>query len=72
MDIEDQSVDPVIEAYKAGIDMTLIRENLRRTPEERLLATRATATLCRGISERWSRDAPWPSVAHTRRLAIGR
>ena len=28
--------DPVIEAYKAGIDVTLIEENLRRTPEERL------------------------------------
>jgi len=28
--------DPVIEAYKAGIDRTLLRENLRRTPEERL------------------------------------
>lgn len=28
--------DPVIEAYKSGIDRTLIVENLRRTPEERL------------------------------------
>ena len=28
--------DPVIEAYKAGIDRTLLRENLKRTPEERL------------------------------------
>lgn len=28
--------DPVVEAYKAGIDRTLLRENLRRTPEERL------------------------------------
>ena len=33
--------DPVIEAYKAGIDMTLLIENLRRTPEERLLAAMA-------------------------------
>jgi hypothetical protein len=32
------TIDPVIEAYKSGIDVTLIRENLRRTPEERLLA----------------------------------
>lgn len=32
------TVDPVTEAYKSGIDVTLIRENLRRTPEERLLA----------------------------------
>lgn len=30
--------DPVIEAYKAGIDRTLIRENLKRTPTERLRA----------------------------------
>ena len=27
--------DPVIEAYKKGIDRTLIRENLRRTVTER-------------------------------------
>jgi hypothetical protein len=30
--------DPVIEAYKAGLDRTLLRESLRRTPEERLRA----------------------------------
>jgi len=29
--------DPVVEAYKAGIDRTLIRRNLRLTPEERML-----------------------------------
>ncbi len=28
--------DPVIEAYRSGIDVTLILENLSRTPEERL------------------------------------
>lgn len=28
--------DPVIEAYKKDVDRTLIRENLRLTPEERL------------------------------------
>lgn len=28
--------DPVIEAYKRDIDLTLIRENLKLTPEERL------------------------------------
>jgi hypothetical protein len=28
--------DPVIEAYKEGIDRSLIVENLRRAPEERL------------------------------------
>lgn len=29
--------DPVIEAYRAGVDRSLIRENLRLTPEQRLL-----------------------------------
>jgi hypothetical protein len=29
--------DPVIEAYKKDIDRTLIRENLKLTPHERLL-----------------------------------
>ena len=28
--------DPVIEAYKEGIDRTLLRENLKRSVEERL------------------------------------
>ena len=32
-----QSLPAHIEAYKAGLDLTLIRENLRRTPEERIL-----------------------------------
>ena len=30
-------VDPVIEAYKKDIDRTLLRENLKLTPEQRLL-----------------------------------
>ena len=28
--------DPVIQAYKEGVDRTLIRENLRRSLEERV------------------------------------
>ncbi len=28
--------DPVVEAYKAGVDRTLLRENRRRSPEERI------------------------------------
>lgn len=28
--------DPVIEAYKKDVDLTLIRENLRLTPDERV------------------------------------
>ena len=34
----ERYVDPVIEAYKKDLYRTLIRENLRRTPEERLRA----------------------------------
>ena len=32
----ESSVDPVVEAYKAGIDRTLLRENLKLTPTQRL------------------------------------
>jgi hypothetical protein len=28
--------DPVIDAYKPGIDVTLLRENLKLTPDQRL------------------------------------
>ena len=31
------SMDAVINAYKAGIDRTLLRENLKRTVEERFI-----------------------------------
>ena len=30
-----KDVDPVIEAYKKGVDVTLIRENLRLTVDQR-------------------------------------
>jgi hypothetical protein len=33
----DQWVDPVIEAYKRDVDRTLLRENLKLTPEQRIL-----------------------------------
>lgn len=29
--------DPVVEMYKQSVDRTLLRENLRLTPEQRLL-----------------------------------
>lgn len=38
-DIETQ--DPVVEFYKQGIDRTLIRQNLRRSPEERIRSLEA-------------------------------
>jgi hypothetical protein len=28
--------DPLVDAYKAGIDRSLLRENLKLTPEERI------------------------------------
>jgi hypothetical protein len=34
---EDLPPDPVIEAYKKGVDMTLVRENLKLTYTERAL-----------------------------------
>jgi len=34
--LADATSDPVIDAYKSGIDVTLIRDNLRLTPTERL------------------------------------
>jgi transcriptional regulator with XRE-family HTH domain len=33
--------DPVVAAYKADIDRTLLRDNLRRTPEERVRGLQA-------------------------------
>jgi hypothetical protein len=35
-DGRDEWVDPVVEAYKPGIDLSLVVEQLRRTPEERM------------------------------------
>jgi hypothetical protein len=32
----DHAVDPVIEAYKPGIDRTILRENLKLTITERI------------------------------------
>ena len=32
----DRFLDPVIEAYKPGVDVTLLDRNLRLTPTERL------------------------------------
>jgi hypothetical protein len=33
----DSSLDPIVELYKRGIDRTLVRENLRKSHEERLV-----------------------------------
>ncbi len=55
-----ETPDPVIEAYKEGIDRTLLRENLRLTPEERVrnlqrLQRLADAAREAGIAQRKKR-----------------
>ncbi len=48
-------VDPLIEAYKKDVDRTLLRQNLRRTVEERLRAHQELldfAAKWRGIARR--------------------
>lgn len=42
---EDLGPDPVIAEYKRHIDRTLLRENLRKTPEERVRALMALQRL---------------------------
>ena len=37
--------DAVVDAYKKDIDRTLLRENLKKTPEERVLALQALVRL---------------------------
>lgn len=32
----ETQVDPVVEAYKKDVDRTLLRANLRKTPDERV------------------------------------
>lgn len=50
--------DPVIEAYKKDVDRTLLRENLRRSVEERmanLVALQRLAQEARRAGSRWRR-----------------
>ena len=35
-DTRECSEDPIIELYKRSVDRTLLRENLKRTPDERV------------------------------------
>jgi len=47
--------DPVIEAYKKDIDRTLLRENLKRSPAERLQRLQdfvQTMAMLRGAARR--------------------
>ena len=43
------SQDPVVEAYKTDVDRTLIREQLRRTPDERVARMIAALRLAEEI-----------------------
>jgi len=48
-------VDPVVEAYKRDVDRSLLRENLRKTPQERveaLIALQALAEEARRAGRR--------------------
>ncbi len=41
--------DPVIEAYKRSVDRTLLRQNLRRSPEERWKLLAAATALAEEV-----------------------
>jgi hypothetical protein len=45
------TADPVIEAYKRDVDRTLLLENLKKTPHERVLALVALQKLAREARE---------------------
>ncbi len=51
--------DPVVEAYKRDLDLTLLRRNLRKTPEERILAAMELQRLAEEM-RRAGRDARHP------------
>jgi hypothetical protein len=54
-DLPPLEPDPVIEAYKAHVDRTLLRENLKLTPDERLrkmLAAQRFVLALRAAGER--------------------
>lgn len=59
-----RTADPVVDAYKSGVDRTLLIENLRRTPRERferLLAMQAFAARVRVAGQKARRVAePMP------------
>jgi hypothetical protein len=42
--------DPVIEAYKRDVDRTLLRENLKQTPDARVRALMRLRPACRSGS----------------------
>jgi pimeloyl-ACP methyl ester carboxylesterase len=66
---QDDDRDPVIEAYRAGIDETLIRENLRLTYDERILKLMDLQRLAEELRRCGKAPAADPPVAPTAALA---
>ncbi len=56
IDTEQLPPDPVIEAYKRDVDLTLILEQLRRTPDERVERMLAALRLADELRAAGSRD----------------
>lgn len=54
----EEGRDPVTEAYKSDLDLSLLRRNLRKTPEERILAAAELQRLAQevGRAGRKARD----------------
>jgi hypothetical protein len=48
--------DPVVDAYKPGIDRSLLRENLKLTPEERIRKLAAFVRFTTSLRESRRRD----------------
>jgi hypothetical protein len=53
----DRSVDPVVEMFKRRMDRTVIRENLRKSQEERLLALEQTIAAIQRLHSPGTRPA---------------
>lgn len=49
--MEQPHRDPVIEAYKEHVDRTLLRENLKLTPEQRLVKLQSAIAFISELKE---------------------
>ncbi len=54
----DRVRDPVVDAYRPGVDLTLIEENLRLTVEERLLKAMELQRLAEELRRAGERARP--------------
>jgi hypothetical protein len=64
-------MDPVIDAYKAGIDRTLLRENLKLTVEQRFLELMDLQRFAEEMRKA-GQNARWQCVRARRRRERGR